>query len=129
MKIELVEMLETETERVLDEAKNWRPESDQYALIMEQARENFKLLIQDSKDENEAAVAVDNQIIQKEFKALELRNDQKERWIGIAKEAAKILVPTVAYLIVAKTCLQFETTGAVTSVIGRALLSKVKPEA
>lgn len=93
------------------------PDTNGYAETMEEVRKNCDVLIKLYSAEDGA--------VKDETAAKEKR---KDRLVTIIMGAAQIVVPAAVYLVMAKSCLVYEETGAITSAIGRSIVNKIRPD-
>ncbi len=125
---ELLRKLEEETLRELDYAEKLKTlESDAYEQIMEQVRENCKLLNETEKEADAEYNALEDMKFKKEAKASDYVEHRKDRWVNAAIGAAGIVIPLVAYGFMFKLGLTFEEEGTITSQFFKNLLNRFKP--
>lgn len=102
-------LLEENTIQALEyiQEMGYEPDTTGYAEVMKEVRENYKL------------------ITRQEAIKTQKRKDRAKDWgLGIAQ----ILIPAAIYFVMGKTCLVYEETGAITSAIGRSIVSHIRPD-
>lgn len=111
----LKDMLESEIKSEIENLSTLEPGSDKHSTAVKSLSELYKLNIEEDAHKKDD----DNKNIQ-------LKEQNKDRYIRLALEAASIVLPLVFYGIWMKRGFEFEKEGTYTSTTFRGLFGKFK---
>ena len=80
------------------------------------------------KTEMENATKIEAQNIENDLKALQIKEDNLDRWVRNGIAIAGIIVPSVLTVWGTLKSFKFEETGTVTTILGRGFINKLLPK-
>lgn len=134
MNEELKELLEGEIKSEIENLQSLTLGSKEHVEAVESLSKLYKLNIDEVKLEGEFAEIYEKTCIEKEKmkdereqKEIQLKEQNKDRWIKFGVDIAQIGLPLLFYGIWMKQGFKFEETGTFTSNTFRGLINKFKP--
>lgn len=140
MDAEVLRKLEQETIRELDYVSEFEEfASPEYHQVMDQIRENCKILNQEAAGSIDEYRAVEDTKLQrqkteeeaefrKQKELVDLHERRKDRWINFGLTTAGIVIPAGLYYVLCKLGFTFEETNTVSSTFFKNVLSRIKPK-
>ena len=80
------------------------------------------------KTEMENATKIEAQNIENDLKALQIKEDNRDRWVRNGIAIAGIVIPSVITVWGTLKSFKFEETGTVTTILGRGFINKLLPK-
>lgn len=134
MNEELKELLEGEIKNEIENLQSLTPGSKEHAEAVESLAKLYKINIEGVKLEGDFAEIYEKTCIEKEKlqdereqKAKQLVEQNKDRWVRFGVDAAQIVLPLVFYGVWMKRGFKFEESGTFTSNTFKGLIGKFKP--
>lgn len=108
--------------------EEYKAASDTIAKLLDKQVEFERLDLDRETKEAEREDSKKNRAADDEFKAVQAKNEQRDRWIAQGVAIAGIVIPSLLTIWGTIKTLKFEETGTITTVMGRGFANKLLPK-
>lgn len=134
MEDEIMSLLNEEIQNQISDLSKLEAGSSEKSRAIDDLTKLYKLKIEETKntlddEEREARRRMEDRQFDDDLavKEKQLKEQVKDRWIGIGKAAAELVLPLIFYGAWMRKGLKFEETGAFTSTTFRGLINRFRP--
>lgn len=127
MDVKIESLLKDEIRSEMEHLEKMEVGSDEYKIAVEGITKLTDRVIEMKKLEQDYEDKVTRREDERDFKLMELKEEQKDRTIKNWLTAAGIAVPTGLAIWGTLKSLKFEETGTVTTIMGRGFINKLLP--
>lgn len=122
------ELLDEEIQVEFEKLSKLEVGSESYKATVDGLSKLVDRAVEIDKTEMENATKIEAQNIENDFKALQIKEDNRDRWVRNGIAIAGIIVPSVLTVWGTLKSFKFEETGTVTTILGRGFINKLLPK-
>ena len=122
------ELLDEEIQVEFEKLSKLEVGSESYKATVDGLTKLVDRAVEIDKTEMENATKIEAQNIENDFKALQIKEDNRDRWVRNGIAIAGIIVPSVLTVWGTLKSFKFEETGTVTTILGRGFINKLLPK-
>lgn len=122
------ELLDEEIQVEFEKLSKLEVGSESYKATVDGLAKLVDRAVEIDKTEMENATKIEAQNIENDFKAVQIKEDNRDRWVRNGIAIAGIIVPSVLTVWGTLKSFKFEETGTVTTILGRGFINKLLPK-
>ena len=122
------ELLDEEIQVEFEKLSKLEVGSESYKATVDGLSKLVDRAVEIDKTEMENTTKIEAQNIENDFKALQIKEDNRDRWVRNGIAIAGIIVPSVLTVWGTLKSFKFEETGTVTTILGRGFINKLLPK-
>lgn len=122
------ELLDEEIQVEFEKLSKLEVGSESYKAAVDGLTKLVDRAVEIDKTEMENATKIEAQNIENDLKALQIKEDNLDRWVRNGIAIAGIIVPSVLTVWGTLKSFKFEETGTVTTILGRGFINKLLPK-
>lgn len=122
------ELLDEEIQVEFEKLSKLEVGSESYKETVDGLTKLVDRAVEIDKTEMENATKIEAQNIENDLKALQIKEDNRDRWVRNGIAIAGIIVPSVLTVWGTLKSFKFEETGTVTTILGRGFINKLLPK-
>lgn len=122
------ELLDEEIQVEFEKLSKLEIGSESYKATVDGLTRLVDRAVEIDKTEMENATKIEAQNIENDLKALQIKEDNRDRWVRNGIAIAGIIVPSVLTVWGTLKSFKFEETGTVTTILGRGFINKLLPK-
>ena len=122
------ELLDEEIQVEFEKLSKLEVGSESYKATVDGLTKLVDRAVEIDKTEMENTTKIEAQNIENDFKALQIKEDNRDRWVRNGIAIAGIIVPSVLTVWGTLKSFKFEETGTVTTILGRGFINKLLPK-
>ena len=122
------ELLDEEIQVEFEKLSELEVGSESYKATVDGLAKLVDRAVEIDKTEMENATKIEAQNIENDLKALQIKEDNRDRWVRNGIAIAGIIVPSVLTVWGTLKSFKFEETGTVTTILGRGFINKLLPK-
>lgn len=122
------ELLDEEIQVEFEKLSKLEVGSESYKATVDGLTKLVDRAVEIDKTEMENATKIEAQNIENDLKALQIKEDNRDRWVRNGIAIAGIIVPSVLTVWGTLKSFKFEETGTVTTILGRGFINKLLPK-
>lgn len=122
------ELLDEEIQVEFEKLSKLEVGSESYKAAVDGLTKLVDRAVEIDKTEMENATKIEAQNIENDLKALQIKEDNRDRWVRNGIAIAGIVVPSVLTVWGTLKSFKFEETGTVTTILGRGFINKLLPK-
>ena len=122
------ELLDEEIQVEFEKLSKLEVGSESYKAAVDGLTKLVDRAVEIDKTEMENATKIEAQNIENDLKALQIKEDNLDRWVRNGIAIAGIIVPSVLTVWGTLKSFKFEETGTVTTILGRGFINKFLPK-
>ena len=122
------ELLDEEIQVEFEKLSKLEVGSESYKATVDGLTKLVDRAVEIDKTEMENATKIEAQNIESDLKALQVKEDNRDRWVRNGIAIAGIIVPSVLTVWGTLKSFKFEETGTVTTILGRGFINKLLPK-
>lgn len=122
------ELLDEEIQVEFEKLSKLEIGSESYKATVDGLSKLVDRAVEIDKTEMENATKIEAQNIENDFKALQIKEDNRDRWVRNGIAIAGIIIPSVLTVWGTLKSFKFEETGTVTTILGRGFINKLLPK-
>lgn len=122
------ELLDEEIQVEFEKLSKLEVGSESYKATVDGLAKLVDRAVEIDKTEMENATKIEAQNIENDLKALQIKEDNRDRWVRNGIAIAGIIVPSVLTVWGTLKSFKFEETGTVTTILGRGFINKLLPK-
>lgn len=122
------ELLDEEIQVEFEKLSKLEVGSESYKTTVDGLTKLVDRAVEIDKTEMENATKIEAQNIENDLKALQIKEDNLDRWVRNGIAIAGIVVPSVITVWGTLKSFKFEETGTVTTILGRGFINKLLPK-
>lgn len=122
------ELLDEEIQVEFEKLSKLEVGSESYKATVDGLTRLVDRAVEIDKTEMENATKIEAQNIENDLKALQIKEDNRDRWVRNGIAIAGIIVPSVLTVWGTLKSFKFEETGTVTTILGRGFINKLLPK-
>lgn len=122
------ELLDEEIQVEFEKLSKLEVGSESYKATVDGLTKLVDRAVEIDKTEMENATKIEAQNIENDLKALQIKEDNRDRWVRNGIAIAGIVVPSVLTVWGTLKSFKFEETGTVTTILGRGFINKLLPK-
>lgn len=122
------ELLDEEIQVEFEKLSKLEIGSESYKATVDGLSKLVDRAVEIDKTEMENATKIEAQNIENDLKALQIKEDNRDRWVRNGIAIAGIIVPSVLTVWGTLKSFKFEETGTVTTILGRGFINKLLPK-
>lgn len=122
------ELLDEEIQVEFEKLSKLEVGSESYKATVDGLSKLVDRAVEIDKTEMENATKIEAQNIENDLKALQIKEDNRDRWVRNGIAIAGIIVPSVLTVWGTLKSFKFEETGTVTTILGRGFINKLLPK-
>ena len=122
------ELLDEEIQVEFEKLSKLEVGSESYKATVDGLTKLVDRAVEIDKTEMENATKIEAQNIENDLKALQIKEDNRDRWVRNGIAIAGIIVPSVLTVWGTLKSFNFEETGTVTTILGRGFINKLLPK-
>ena len=122
------ELLDEEIQVEFEKLSKLEVGSESYKATVDGLTKLVDRAVEIDKTEMENATKIEAQNIENDLKALQIKEDNRDRWVRNGIAIAGIIVPSVLTVWGTLKSFKFEETGTVTTILGRGFINKFLPK-
>lgn len=122
------ELLDEEIQVEFEKLSKLEVGSESYKATVDGLAKLVDRAVEIDKTEMENATKIEAQNIENDLKALQIKEDNRDRWVRNGIAIAGIIVPSVLTVWGTLKSFKFEETGTVTTILGRGFVNKLLPK-
>ena len=122
------ELLDEEIQVEFEKLSKLEVGSESYKATVDGLTKLVDRAVEIDKTEMENATKIEAQNIENDLKALQIKEDNLDRWVRNGIAIAGIIVPSVLTVWGTLKSFKFEETGTVTTILGRGFINKLLPK-
>ena len=122
------ELLDEEIQVEFEKLSKLEVGSESYKATVDGLSKLVDRAVEIDKTEMENATKIEAQNIENDFKALQIKEDNRDRWVRNGIAIAGIIVPSVLTVWGTLKSFKFEETGTDTTILGRGFINKLLPK-
>ena len=122
------ELLDEEIQVEFEKLSKLEVGSESYKATVDGLAKLVDRAVEIDKTEMENATKIEAQNIENDLKALQIKEDNRDRWVRNGIAIAGIIVPSVVTVWGTLKSFKFEETGTVTTILGRGFINKLLPK-
>lgn len=122
------ELLDEEIQVEFEKLSKLEVGSESYKAAVDGLTKLVDRAVEIDKTEMENATKIEAQNIENDLKALQIKEDNRDRWVRNGIAIAGIIVPSVLTVWGTLKSFKFEETGTVTTILGRGFINKLLPK-
>lgn len=122
------ELLDEEIQVEFEKLSKLEVGSESYKATVDGLSKLVDRAVEIDKTEMENATKIEAQNIENDLKALQIKEDNLDRWVRNGIAIAGIIVPSVLTVWGTLKSFKFEETGTVTTILGRGFINKLLPK-
>ena len=122
------ELLDEEIQVEFEKLSKLDVGSESYKATVDGLSKLVDRAVEIDKTEMENATKIEAQNIENDFKALQIKEDNRDRWVRNGIAIAGIVIPTIVTIWGTLKTFQFEEEGSITTNIGRGFINKLLPK-
>lgn len=122
------ELLDEEIQVEFEKLSKLEVGSESYKATVDGLAKLVDRAVEIDKTEMENATKIEAQNIENDLKALQIKEDNLDRWVRNGIAIAGIIVPSVLTVWGTLKSFKFEETGTVTTILGRGFINKLLPK-
>lgn len=122
------ELLDEEIQVEFEKLSKLEVGSESYKATVDGLTKLVDRAVEIDKTEMENATKIEAQNIENDFKAVQIKEDNRDRWVRNGIAIAGIVIPSVITVWGTLKSFKFEETGTVTTILGRGFINKLLPK-
>lgn len=122
------ELLDEEIQVEFEKLSKLEVGSESYKATVDGLSKLVDRAVEIDKTEMENETKIEAQNIENDLKALQIKEDNRDRWVRNGIAIAGIIVPSVLTVWGTLKSFKFEETGTVTTILGRGFINKLLPK-
>ena len=122
------ELLDEEIQVEFEKLSKLEVGSESYKATVDGLSKLVDRAVEIDKTEMENATKIEAQNIENDLKALQIKEDNRDRWVRNGIAIAGIIVPSVLTVWGTLKSFKFEETGTVTTILGRGFINRLLPK-
>lgn len=122
------ELLDEEIRVEFEKLSKLEVGSESYKATVDGLTKLVDRAVEIDKTEMENATKIEAQNIENDFKAVQIKEDNRDRWVRNGIAIAGIVIPSVITVWGTLKSFKFEETGTVTTILGRGFINKLLPK-
>ena len=122
------ELLDEEIQVEFEKLSKLEVGSESYKATVDGLAKLVDRAVEIDKIEMENSTKIEAQNIENDLKALQIKEDNLDRWVRNGIAIAGIIVPSVLTVWGTLKSFKFEETGTVTTILGRGFINKLLPK-
>lgn len=122
------ELLDEEIQVEFEKLSKLEVGSESYKAAVDGLTKLVDRAVEIDKTEMENATKIEAQNIENDLKALQIKEDNRDRWVRNGIAIAGIVIPSVITVWGTLKSFKFEETGTVTTILGRGFINKLLPK-
>lgn len=122
------ELLDEEIQVEFEKLSKLEVGSESYKAAVDGLAKLVDRAVEIDKTEMENATKIEAQNIENDLKALQIKEDNLDRWVRNGIAIAGIVIPSVITVWGTLKSFKFEETGTVTTILGRGFINKLLPK-
>lgn len=122
------ELLDEEIQVEFEKLSKLEVGSESYKATVDGLAKLVDRAVEIDKTEMENATKIEAQNIENDLKALQIKEDNLDRWVRNGIAIAGIVIPSVITVWGTLKSFKFEETGTVTTILGRGFINKLLPK-